>query len=363
MRLGDSHRDGSYTGPRHKLDPDSGGRLERLEVVDELGKILDRVDVVVRRRRDEGHSRLGMSKSGDLIRDLVAGQLPAFSRLRALGHLDLELVGRSQVSGSYSEPSRGHLLDHRVARCSVPDRVLSSFARVGGGTKMVHRLRQGLVRFSGEGPVRHRRRGEPPHDPLYRLDLRHVERRTDRIDLQQIAQFHRLRREFDQIEIRLVLLPVATANCFLQRQDRPRRRAVGYPSGAVLVVPLGFAHISVVPAVTLQHGRGDVVESPPFDARRDVTKGAIAHRHIETDRLEQLAAAIRRDGANSHLRHDLEQSEFKACPIVLLGLDDPGRDIARLRHRPDMLNRQVCVDGGCAKPDEACEIVGISRFS
>ena len=50
----------------------------------------------------------------------VAGKLAAFAGLRALRHLDLQLVGIHQVVGGHAEARRGHLLDgtapHRVAR-------------------------------------------------------------------------------------------------------------------------------------------------------------------------------------------------------------------------------------------------------
>ena len=63
------------------------------EVVDELRKVLDRVDVVVRRRRDEGHTGSGVTYPGDDLVYLVAGKVSALARLRPLRHLDLNLVG------------------------------------------------------------------------------------------------------------------------------------------------------------------------------------------------------------------------------------------------------------------------------
>src|SRR5256885_8065788 len=39
-------------------------------------EVLDRVDVVVRRRRDEAHARGRVAHPSDVLVDLVAGQLP-----------------------------------------------------------------------------------------------------------------------------------------------------------------------------------------------------------------------------------------------------------------------------------------------
>ena len=139
LRLGDSDRDRAHARLGHQLHRDEGRGLERLQVVDELGEVLDRVDVVMRGRRDEGHPGLGISQTGDLGRHLVPGELAPFTRLRALGHLDLELVGGMQVGRSDTESARCNLLDRRVDRGAEPLRGpplphLSSSARRSGSS-------------------------------------------------------------------------------------------------------------------------------------------------------------------------------------------------------------------------------------
>ena len=49
--------------------------------IDELGEILDRVDVVVGRGRDEGDALGRMSDARDVGDDLAARELAAFARL------------------------------------------------------------------------------------------------------------------------------------------------------------------------------------------------------------------------------------------------------------------------------------------
>ncbi len=87
------------------------GGVDLLEVVDELGQVLDGVDVVVGRRGDEADTGLGVAQPGDLGRHLVARELAALARLGALGHLDLDLVGVGQVLGRDAEAARRDLLD------------------------------------------------------------------------------------------------------------------------------------------------------------------------------------------------------------------------------------------------------------
>ena len=167
-----------------------GGRVDVLEVVDELGQVLDGVDVVVRRRRDQADARGGVAGLGDPRPHLVAGQLPALARLRALGHLDLQVVGVDQVLGGHAEPSTGDLLDRRAPRRVVqPLGVLAALAGVGLAAEAVHRDGQRLVRLGRDRAVGHGAGGEPLDDLGGRLDLVQRHRRPDPgAQLEQPAQ-------------------------------------------------------------------------------------------------------------------------------------------------------------------------------
>ena len=69
-----------------------------LEVVDQLRQVLDGVDVVVRRRRNQLDARRRVPHPADVLVDLVAGQLTALAGLGALGHLDLQVGARAPGS-------------------------------------------------------------------------------------------------------------------------------------------------------------------------------------------------------------------------------------------------------------------------
>ena len=92
--LGDAGGDRADADLGHELDADARLRVGVLEVVDELLEVLDRVDVVVRRRRDEADAGRRVADPRDALVDLVAGQLAALAGLGALGHLDLQLGRR-----------------------------------------------------------------------------------------------------------------------------------------------------------------------------------------------------------------------------------------------------------------------------
>jgi hypothetical protein len=155
-----------------------------LQVVDQLREVLDRVDVVVRRRGDEPHARRRQPGLGDRRVDLGAGQLAAFAGLRALRHLDLELARVDQVLARDAEAARRDLLDRAEFLESpfglehVAGGILAALAGVALAADAVHGDGEVLVRLLADGAVGHRARLEALHDGLDRLDLLDRDRRS-----------------------------------------------------------------------------------------------------------------------------------------------------------------------------------------
>ena len=175
-RLGHTGRDRADTNFGHQLDRDTRLRIGVLQVVDELRQILDRVDVVVRRRRDQADARRRIPHAGDVLVHLVAGQLSAFARLRALRHLDLDVVGIDQILGRDAKPARRHLLDGGAFGIAVRQRLvaigfLAALAGVGLAADPVHRDRQRGVRLARDRAEAHGAGGEALDDFLRRFDL------------------------------------------------------------------------------------------------------------------------------------------------------------------------------------------------
>ena len=141
--FGDARRHGAHAHFRHQLDRDARLAVGAFQVADQLRQILDGIDVVMRRRRDQADARRGMAHLGDGLVDLVAGQLAAFAGLGALGHLDLDVVGIDQIFGGDAEAARGHLLDLGAHGIAVGQRhetvrLLAAFAGVGTAADAVH---------------------------------------------------------------------------------------------------------------------------------------------------------------------------------------------------------------------------------
>ena len=162
---------------RHRADADLGHELDvhprlgvgRLEVVDQLRDVLNGVDVVVRRRRDQTHAGRRVPRPRDPRVDLVARQLAALTRLGALGDLDLQVVRVDEVLARHAEAARGDLLDRAAAQVAVgvgrvAVGVLAALAGVGAPADAVHGDGERLVRLGRDGAVRHRPGREARHD-------------------------------------------------------------------------------------------------------------------------------------------------------------------------------------------------------
>src|SRR5439155_14104555 len=154
--FGHTGGDRSHAARGDELDADPGRRIDRSEVGDQLGEILDRVDVVMGRWADVAHPRLPAPQSRDPGRRLFRGQLAALAGLRTLGDLDLELLASREVRRRDPEPGRRDLLDPGVVALAVrardvPRWILAAFAGVGGSAGTLDPDRQGLVRLRRQG--------------------------------------------------------------------------------------------------------------------------------------------------------------------------------------------------------------------
>src|ERR1700731_2807838 len=85
MGLGNAGRDGPDSGLGNQLHADTRVRIRVLEIEDQLGQVFDRIDVMVRRRRDKSDAWSRIPDTSYPGVDLVAGKLTAFAGLSALG--------------------------------------------------------------------------------------------------------------------------------------------------------------------------------------------------------------------------------------------------------------------------------------
>ena len=145
----------------NQLHADPGGRIAVLQIVDQLLEILDGVDVVVGRRRNETDPRRGVADAGDICVDFPAGEFPSFSWLCALRDLDLKFIGVGEVVDGHSEATAGDLLDCRPFGVPVGQGfeslgILATFSCVALATHSIHGDRERFVRFGRDRPETHR---------------------------------------------------------------------------------------------------------------------------------------------------------------------------------------------------------------
>src|SRR5436853_1899171 len=92
MSFRNSRRDCAYPHFRHQLYTDAGMMIGVLEIMNELGQILDRVDIMMWRRRNQPDTWRRVPHLGDPGIDFLAWQLAALTGFGTLGHLDLQFL-------------------------------------------------------------------------------------------------------------------------------------------------------------------------------------------------------------------------------------------------------------------------------
>ena len=256
-RLRDAGRDRADAHFGYQLHRHVARRIDVLEIEDELREVLDRIDVVVRRRRDQADARGRVAHLGDHRVDLVAGQLAAFAGLGALRHLDLHHVGIDQILRGHAEPARGDLLDRRAHGIPVrkplePVRLLAAFPGVRLAADAVHGDGERRVRLAADRAERHGAGRKPLHDLLGGLDLFQRHRRAPlvlrRLDAEQAADGEQLlgllvhdRRE------RAVFVERVAAYRVLEQSDRLGRPGVRLAAHAEQIFAADFERVT-------QHG-------------------------------------------------------------------------------------------------------------
>ena len=195
LGLGHTSSNRANTRRRHQLDSHLTARVDLLKIIDQLRQILDGIDVVMGRRRNQRHTLGRMAQTGNQVGDLHAGQLSTLTGLGALRNLDFQLFTLVQILGSHTKPARGDLLDLRRRIIAIGfghkvGRVFTALTRIRLGTNAVHRDVQGLVGLRRQSTKRHSGRHKPLPNGCDRFHLFNRNRLTQGFDIQQIAQMN-----------------------------------------------------------------------------------------------------------------------------------------------------------------------------
>src|SRR6266511_5218929 len=306
----------------------------------------------------------------DLGRHLVAGELSALTRLRALCDLDLELLSEGEVLGRDAEASRGDLLDARVRLRPEARWILAALARVRPCGEAVERDRDSLMGLCGERAVGHPAAREASDDRRGRLDLVEGNRIVDGPELEQVAQLER-GAIVHQCRETLVERPAAAVHGFAERVRSGGFLQRLHDGGTrrVRLAALAELHVAGVLELrrlaTLNELAFELGEADAADRARCTGETGLDDVPRKPDGLEELRAAIRRDLRNPHLGHDLQDAVLDGFTESELRLGRRRMIAAQLvsgGQRRDCLEREARADGVGAVPEQACKVVGLADF-
>ena len=365
------HRADAHFG--HQLHGHLGARVDLVQIKDQLGQILDRVDVMVGRRRNQGYAGLRSPQHGDVGADLLPGELTALTGFRPLGHLDFDLLGAHQVFRGHAKAPRSHLLNRGAGRVAVPQalqvregggqavfvhivqggvaaRIFAAFAGVGLAANPVHGDRQHLVGFRRQRTEGHAARAEPLQNRFDRLHLVHGNRAAAGVEVQQVPQGRgRTLLQIALVDAVVVVgfgaeglrtghpfalgrLGLEGIHGLVQGLGHFRRVHVVFAALAVLdeahVFQLLAGQFGERRRVEGHHFLGQFRHAQATNAGRRAHKGQVDQLAANPDRLENLRPMVASQQRDSHLRKDLQQPGFHGGPVVGLGLlDRAGRQL------------------------------------
>ena len=238
--LRDACRDGADARFTDELDGDARLFVGVFEVINELRQVLDRINIVVGRRRNQRYAGGGVPCLGDPRIDLVAGQMTALAGLCALRHLDLDFVRRIEVCRGHAEASRGDLLDRGTAvflrsLCRDTLGAFSALAGVRLAAESVHRDRERFMRLLRNGTVAHGAALEAAYDAVDALDLVKRHGRLGVVEIEQSAHADGIHLLGQHLAVFLVSVVIIEARRGLQRVNCLRVVEVLLLTAAALV--------------------------------------------------------------------------------------------------------------------------------
>ena len=325
---------------------------------------------MVRRRADEVRAGLREANLGNLRRHLFAHQLAAFAGLRALRHLDRNLIGVHQIFRIDAEATRCHLANPRtepaladvvgVERVNagvlfslfphfcpvfavrlrgnvVPPTSFAALTGVAKRVEFIERCGNRHVRRTGQRAVAHRGTTEvAANDVDARLNLL-LRDGASHLDFEQVAK-HRRHAVVDEVRELHELRPdfVGGIGDFIFERCRVRRLAAAHHGvgvsfqhripqrhphfglvGVIVLVAAERAHIHG-PVETPFHVFDEVRKREATDARGEVAEELHEFR-AEADCLEQHRPAIAFDRRDPHLRDNLLERIFERLEQILQG--------------------------------------------
>ena len=217
------------------------------------------------------------------------------------------------------------------------------------------------MRFRAQCADRHRRGVEAFEQRLRRFNLIDRDRFAFRRDGQQIAQ-HGDRPLVHQLGVGLIVAIFPAVHRFLQRVHHVR------VVGVVFAAVHEFQQAALLQRFAFQPGALgkvlqillEIAEAGAANAADHALEAQIRQIAVQADRFEQLGAAVRGDGRNAHLGHDLVQAFVDAVAVVQHHVAVFLVDRLAVHQLGQGFIGQVRVDGGRAEAEQHGEVVRIA---
>ena len=349
----------------HEFHADACIGVDIAKIEDQLGQVLDGIDVMVRRGRDEGNARDGMARAGDDTVDLVSRQLAAFSRLCTLSDLDLYLFRVDEVFGCYTETSGSDLLYSAVLGRMEAFTVLSALTGVAARTEAVHGFCNGLVGTLADGAEGHGGSHEALYYLLHGLDF--IDRNGIVLETEEIPEEQGLLVVVHYGGELLELPVVSGTGSQLQRSDRlgcPRVGNAILPEGVLADMWKDVGHFAVkslrmhAGSVLCNPGQGDAADSG--GRRTEILPEEVGS---ESYAFEYLRTAIGAYRADTHLAEYLLQTLVNRLDVVFPCSLEIELEISLLHKVVDDGERHVGVDRTGSVPEQKRGVHGLPYFS
>ena len=371
FRLDDTGRNGTDTGAGGELDIDLRLVVGILQVEDKLCQVFDGVDIMVRRRRDQGYARGGVACLADGRIDLAARKMSAFAGLGPLRALDLDLFAVDEVIPRDAESCCRYLLDLVIDRRTVRERrealgILAAFTGVAAAAEGIHGFRDALMGFLAECAIAHRAGTEMMHDGVHALDLFDRDTASGRvIEFQNVTKTDE--RLIDHLRKFLVDLIASRAACPLQKADGLRRQDVRFVAIPMIHIDVAGGE-SLGPLVRCLVAHlgflGDFLQADASDRRGDAAEIFLRHLLADADSFEDLRAVVALDGGDPHLAHDAQDAIHRCrevvCERFLRALAVQAVLVREILHR---LQCQIRIDRRHAETDQRGEMMDLTRLA
>ena len=337
-------------------------RIHLLEIEDELCQILDRVNVMVRWRRNQGHAWHRIAQSRNQVVDFAAWQLPALSGLGTLSYLDLEHLGIHQIVRRHTEAARRDLFDFGDPVGTKAVGIFTALAAVRACTDLIHPHGQRLMGLWRQRPQGHTGGIKAAQNIVDRLHLIEGHRLVSELEGQQIAQC-RNRSLVTMARIALIVSVIPAHHRRLQAHDHVG--VVGVVLTAMHVLQQaalieGFA-ARARPARHLPLIFFQLIQRHTANARGDTSERNIDQLAVEPHRFKQLGTAIRVHRRDAHLGHDLQKAFVNALTEILLAQLRITEELAAAQQILDHAVGQIRIDSRRTEAQQTGHMMRVPR--